>query len=107
MSQERRRHPRIELIAQAEIATSEVLHLLRVVNASRGGLFLKATPENYPDFVPGVEVKLHVFPDGDHDAVDVRAIARIIRVERGERHGFALEFTQLEDIQALMSLLEG
>jgi hypothetical protein len=106
MTQERRRHPRIELVAQAEVATSDVLHLLRVANASRGGLFLKATPENYPDFQPGVEVRLQVFPGTDDDAGEVRAVARIVRIEPGETGGFAVEFTDVEDVQALEQLLE-
>jgi hypothetical protein len=106
MSQERRRHPRFELVAQAEIATSQVLHLLRVANASRGGLFLRATPENYPDFKPGVEVKLQVFPGSDDDAGEVRAVGRIVRIDPGGEGGFAVEFVEVEDPQVLEHLLE-
>lgn len=107
MSEERRQHPRIELVAQAEIEASEVTHLLRVVNASRGGVFLKATPENYPDFVAGVEVKLHLIPDAE-DAKDVRATGKIVRIQDGgDEPGFAVEFTNIDDkqIETLEALL--
>jgi hypothetical protein len=112
MSKERRRHPRIELVATAEVATSEVPHLLHVVNASRGGLFLKARPENYPDFRAGIEVKLHLFPGTDADVGDVRAVGKIVRIEGSSAEGytvegFAVEFTEVDDSSALERLLEG
>ena len=108
MDDDRRQHPRIELVAQAEIATSDVLHLLRVVNASRGGVFLRATPENYPDFREGIEVKLHLMPESDDDEKpDLNATGKIVRVQTGDDAGFAIEFTQIEDthIEILETLL--
>jgi hypothetical protein len=108
MTQERRRHPRIELVATAEVAASEVPHLLHVLNASRGGVFLKAKPENYPDFHPGSEIKLHLFPGSDQDIADVRAVGKIVRIENDGTcvEGFAVEFTDVDDRGALDRLLE-
>lgn len=93
-----------------EVSSSDVVHLLRAENASRGGLFLAGNPENYPQFREGVEVGLHICEveteapaegDGDHEGVDVHARAKIVRIEepRGERGGggFAVEFVRLDD----------
>jgi hypothetical protein len=117
VSRERRQHPRIELAAQVEVSSSAVLHLLRAVNASRGGLFLEGTPGRYPHLREGVAVDLRICEissgddgDGDGDSVDVRASGRVVRVEEpaGEaRGGFAVEFTRLgeDDARALDKLL--
>jgi hypothetical protein len=100
MSEERRSHPRIELVAQAEVEASDVMHLLRVVNASRGGVFLQATPSNYPDFREGVQVQLHLIPDAD-DEDEVRATGKIVRIQSdGDDPGFAIEFTSIDADQA-------
>jgi hypothetical protein len=81
------------------------MHLLRAINASRGGLFLEGAPENYPHFVEGLEVALHICEieaaSGDSaEELDVEARARIVRIEAAEgdqRGGFALEFVALDE----------
>lgn len=108
MSEERRQHPRIDLVAQAEIEASDVMHLLRVANISRGGVFLEASPDNYPDFKSGTVVDLHLIPDADEDAEhDVRAKGTIVRIQSGGPPGFAIEFTSIDDdnVESLESLL--
>lgn len=102
---ERRKHPRIDLAAQVEVSSSDVVHLLRAENASRGGLFLQGNPENYPQFQKGTEVGLHICEvdssdEEDDDAVDVFARARIVRIEEAgdeAQGGFAVEFVKLDD----------
>jgi hypothetical protein len=111
---ERRQHPRIDLAAQVEVSASEVMHLLRAVNASRGGIFLEGAPKNYPHFVEGLEVAVHICEiEGSavesEQEVDVEARARIVRIEAAEGEqggGFALEFVSLdEDNQARLDAL--
>ncbi len=111
MGKERRKHERIDLVAQAEVSSSDVRHLLRVTNASRGGLFLKATPDNYPDFQVDTELSLHllVSVEVDEEVPDVTGKARIVRIASEESPaGFALEFVDLnkEEADKLDRLLE-
>jgi hypothetical protein len=92
------------LIAHVEVASSDVVHLLRASNASRGGLFLGGNPENYPHLAPGTLIQIHVCglwgdsadPD-DSDEIQVQGRARIVRVEKDSGgRGFAVEFVDLD-----------
>jgi hypothetical protein len=96
----------VELVAQVEVASSDVVHLLPAQNASRGGLFLAASPDNYPQLEKGTEIRVHVCEliesdntDSDlSDDIQVQARARVVRVEHGPAgaRGFAVEFVDLD-----------
>jgi hypothetical protein len=82
----RRRSPRIEVFAQAEIKARDVL-IMEVRNVSSGGIYLVGTPEEYPDLVPGRDLGLVIFGSeeglGDDPEFNIMCRARIIRVDAG------------------------
>lgn len=89
MSQEdtnRRRSPRIEVFAQAELKGHEV-RIMEVRNVSAGGIYLVGTPEEYPDLMPGTDLDLVIFGAeegmGDDPDFNIACQARIIRVDEG------------------------
>jgi hypothetical protein len=85
-STNRRRSPRIEVFAQAEVKGQEV-RIMEVRNVSSGGVYLVGTPEEYPDLGPGVELDLVIFGSeegmGDDPDFNISCQARIIRVDEG------------------------
>lgn len=82
----RRRSPRIEVYAQAEVKGSEV-HIMEVRNVSQGGIYLVGTPAEYPDLTPGTDLDLVIFglEDGAGDDPDfnVSCRATVIRIDEG------------------------
>jgi len=82
----RRRAPRIEVFAQAEIKGQDV-RIMEVRNVSSGGIYLVGTPQEYPDMYPGLDLDLVIFgsEDGHGDDPDFNIVcrARIIRVDEG------------------------
>jgi hypothetical protein len=82
----RRRSPRIEVFAQAELKGQDV-RIMEVRNVSSGGIYLVGTPEEYPDLTPGVDLDLVIFGSeegiGDDPDFNIVCQARIIRVDRG------------------------
>jgi len=82
----RRRSPRIEVFAQAEVKGQEV-RIMEVRNVSSGGIYLVGTRQEYPDLTPGVELDLVIFGSeegiGDDPDFNISCQARIIRVDQG------------------------
>ena len=82
----RRRSPRIEVFAQAELKGQDV-RIMEVRNVSSGGIYLVGTPAEYPDLTPGVELDLVIFGSeegmGDDPDFNIACGARIIRVDEG------------------------
>ena len=82
----RRRSPRIEVFAQAELKGQEV-RIMEVRNVSQGGIYLVGTREEYPDLAPGVDLDLLIFGSedgiGDDPDFNIACTARIIRVDEG------------------------
>jgi hypothetical protein len=82
----RRRSPRIEVFAQAEVKGQEV-RIMEVRNVSSGGIYLVGTPQEYPDLMPGVDLDLVIFGSeegmGDDPDFNISCQARIIRVDEG------------------------
>ena len=82
----RRRSPRIDVFAQAEIKGQDV-RIMEVRNLSAGGIYLVGTPAEYPDLAPGVELDLLIFGTeegiGDDPDFNISCVARIIRVDEG------------------------
>ena len=82
----RRRSPRIDVFAQAEVQGQEV-RIMEVRNLSSGGIYLVGTSEEYPDLAPGVDLDLLIFGTeeglGDDPDFNISCQARIIRVDEG------------------------
>jgi len=82
----RRRSPRIEVYAQAEVKSRDI-HIMDVRNLSAGGVYLVGTPEEYPDLRPGTEFALVIFGTedgaGDDPEFNVACQATIIRIDEG------------------------
>jgi hypothetical protein len=82
----RRRSPRIEVFAQAEVKGQEV-RIMEVRNVSSGGIYLVGTPQEYPDLTPGTELALVIFGTeegmGDDPDFNISCHARVIRVDEG------------------------
>jgi hypothetical protein len=87
---ERRRAPRIEIFAQAEVIGQEI-YIMEVRNISATGVFLEGKPADYPDIVPGVDLGLAIFAneEGDDPDANIACHARIVRVDPGEGEGEA------------------
>ena len=96
---ERRRHDRIPLQSQVAVTHVDVVHQLKVINASVSGLFLEAEDiAELPEFIVGAEVNLRLFDESLGEDSDVLAMAKVVRVERGGgvlQSGLALTFTEI------------
>ena len=67
----RRAHPRVELVATVEVAAgSDDLIVLTATNLSMGGVFLEANPSDHPAFRRGVLVDLSISLADSADAGD-------------------------------------
>jgi hypothetical protein len=82
----KRRSPRIEVYAQAEVRSREV-QIMDVRNLSAGGVYLVGTPGEYPDLRPGTDFAIVIFGSeeglGDDPDFNVACRATIIRVDEG------------------------
>jgi hypothetical protein len=82
----RRRSPRIEVFAQAELKGQDV-RIMEVRNVSSGGIYLVGTPQDYPDLVPGIDLNLVIFGSeegmGDDPDFNISCHARVIRIDEG------------------------
>jgi hypothetical protein len=82
----KRRSPRIEVYAQAEVKGCEI-HIMDVRNLSAGGVYLVGTPEEYPDLRPGTNLELVIFGSedgmGEDPEFNVICHATIIRIDEG------------------------
>jgi hypothetical protein len=82
----RRRTPRIEVFAQAELKGQDV-RIMEVRNISSGGVYLVGTTAEYPDLVPGTELDLVLFGTeeglGDDPEFNISCQARVIRIDEG------------------------
>lgn len=87
-STERRRSPRFELLAQAEVSGKDI-RIMEVGNISTDGIFLVGVPKQYPELRPDVFVDLAISAaeDGSDDPINVACHARIVRVESGGADG--------------------
>jgi hypothetical protein len=118
----RRAHPRVELVATVEVAASGGdLIVLTATNLSMGGVFLEAKPSDHPVFRRGVLVDLSISL-ADSASVDdtssaappppqvVRAKGKIVRIQMpapDTPSGFGVVITELskEDVPRLHALL--
>jgi hypothetical protein len=82
----RRRSPRIDVFAQAEVKSRDV-QIMEVRNVSAGGIYLVGTPKEYPELTPGQDLTLVIFGSedgiGDDPEFNIICRARIIRIDEG------------------------
>lgn len=111
-SVERRAHPRFELLAQVQVARESEVHIMSADRISRGGVFVKGEPSQYPDLQVGTRVEVVVFDADNPGQEDLALQAQVVRVESGEasayQPGFGLKFGQLSgfDVGVLDGFLE-
>ena len=108
---DRRRAERVQLQSQVAVTHVDVVHQLRVINASISGLFLEADDlADLPEFTVGAEVNVRLFDESLGEDRDVLAMASVVRVVRGGglvATGLALRFTEIgaADRELLETLL--
>lgn len=71
---------------------------MSAVNISRGGIFIRGEPGEYPDLRVGTTVEVVIFDPDNPGAEDVSLAATVVRIEGGApggRTGFGLQFKQL------------
>lgn len=98
---EQRDHPRVELLAQVQVARDSEIYVMSTSNIGPGGVFIQGDPADCPDLEPGAAVEVVIF--ATDLGLEVRLDARIVRVvPAGGRFppGFGLQFTSLEQAQA-------
>jgi hypothetical protein len=109
-TENRRAHPRVELVATVEVAASDgELVVLTATNLSMGGVFLEANPLEHPTLRRGVLVDLSISLADSADASDssphappppqvVRAKGKIVRIQMPAPNipsGYGLVITEL------------
>jgi hypothetical protein len=99
MTQERRKHPRYELLAHVRVKRGTVYYILDVENLSLSGAFVstvgmqKATP-----FTEGQSIEMNLFLAEEMENVRVPArIARVVDDGEDGKRGFGAEFADLDD----------
>jgi PilZ domain len=93
---ERREHPRVELIAQVQVKRSTEILILQARNVSFGGVFLEGNPKDYPQLGVGMEVECSLSPEDDPEGKTIEMRARIARIERSGQIGFGLSIVRID-----------
>lgn len=99
---DRRRHPRVDLLAQAQVSSMGEVYLLTVRNASRTGLYLDGPPGRHPELQLDIAVDVQITPLEQPEAAPIGLQARVVRIDHDpERPGFALEIEVMDDRSAV------
>jgi hypothetical protein len=112
---DRRAAPRFEIIAQANVVTSDETYLMVVRNVSAGGAFLEGAPGEYPELKPGAKIEVALSgstPEmSDEEVINIRCTGQVARVETGGAgrppgFGIILKPTEAGDKDRLAQLLQ-
>jgi len=79
---ERRAHPRFELLAEVQVTRDSECHVMATRNVSKGGLFLQGDPAQHSDLKVGAEVELLITDADDPEGEVVKLDALIVRMEK-------------------------
>ena len=83
----RRKSPRIDVYAQAEVRGSDQVSIMAVRNVSAGGVYLEGTADEYPDMKPGTEIDIVIFGSeegrGDDPDFNIVCKGKVIRIDSG------------------------
>ena len=93
---ERRKHPRVGLIAQVQVKRGGEVEILQARNVSIGGVFLEGEPRNHPQLALGVELDLALVPEDDAEGHPIIMRAKVARVERGAQPGFGVSIIRID-----------
>lgn len=99
--QEKRRHARFEIIAQIRARGGQIVHVLEVINLSRGGALIELGQEKRPAWVElGRRVDVSLC-GADAEAL-FETQATIVRIEETfELRAFAVEFAEEQDAERI------
>ena len=93
---DRREHPRVNLLAQVQVKRSSEILLLQARNVSFGGVFLEGNPKEYPQLGVGMEVDLSLTPEDDPEGQTIEMRARVARIDRTKPTGFGLSIIRID-----------
>jgi hypothetical protein len=95
---DRRRHPRFEVLAQVRFRRAKTIHVLDVGNISQSGLFVRTPDEKMLHKVQvGEALELDLFTQEELENVRVPArVVRIVAEGPATSWGFGLQFTGLD-----------
>jgi len=95
----RRAHPRVELLVQVQVRRELEVHIMSTLNISLGGAFVQGDPADYPELQVGTGLELVIF-DVEHPGdEDVNLQARVVRREPGSptlTPGIGLQFVSVD-----------
>lgn len=83
---DRRRHERMDLLAQVQVTRDSTVEIMTTLNLSLGGAFLQGEAAAGTEFSVGTRIELQIFAPDDEGA-DISCRAEVVRVERGEEFG--------------------
>jgi hypothetical protein len=89
----------VNLVAQVQWRHGADVYILRVRNASHGGLFLEGAPEEHPGLKQGGEVELALLPEDDLTRAPIGLRAKVVRIDKAGaagRAGFGLSILTVE-----------
>jgi hypothetical protein len=84
---ERRAHPRFDLLAQVQVTRESECYIMATRNVSKGGLFLQGDPVQHRDLMVGTEVELLISDADDPEGEVVELDALIVRIEKADDIG--------------------
>ena len=99
MAEDRRIHPRFDLMAQVKVKRGAVTHILDVKNISLSGVFVKAGEgKDRARFRVGQELDLDLFHIEELENISVGArVVRIVEDLDPELTGFGIQFVDVGD----------
>ena len=96
---DRRKHERVEMVAEVQIPHDEVIEILFARDLSEGGVFLAAAPDDSPWLLPGVPVDLALSVAVEDAHLIVRARGRVVwrqDASSGRTPGIGVAFEELD-----------
>jgi hypothetical protein len=107
VSEERRVHPRYDLLAQVSVRHGNVDHVLEIVNLSRGGACVDLGDEPRPRWLAlHREVDLRLFDAEGRPVLESRG--KVVRIsETVDHRTFAVQFDALLDDALVRGVLRG
>jgi hypothetical protein len=99
MSQERRQHERVSILAQVQLTRDHEVDILTATNLSVGGAFLEAVPDEHPQYAIGscFELALSMSEDAPGHAVEEGIVHAFARIVRQETAGFGVQFDKIDE----------
>jgi hypothetical protein len=109
MTNDRRRYPRYEIIAQVTVRSGSENYLMDVGNISRSGVFISADNlDNIPFFRVGQDLEMDLFTTEHLENVKMKGrIVRFVYESDGGKKGIGVEFAEAttQDNDALLRLV--